>query len=98
MKSTRLTIFSGGSSASSSQSGLPACRPEPAQCAFPGQPPVQRPEVGQGLLRAEPGDERLQRVDRLQLDIVPAADREREAVATQRGPAVGRVGRVRACG
>jgi hypothetical protein len=54
----------------------PAFGPEPARRAIADQLPVQAAQVGQDLVEVEAGQERLQRADRGDLDLVAAPDRE----------------------
>ncbi len=67
-----------------------AGRAEPVQRAVADQPPPEAAEVGQHLVQVLARQERLEQADRRELDVVAAADGEREPVAGQRR--VGRVG------
>ena len=67
-----------------------AGRAEPVQRAVADQAPAEPAEVGEDLVQVLSGQERLEQADRGELDVVAAADGEREPVPGQRG--IGRVG------
>lgn len=64
-------------------------RSEPAQRAVPNQPSGEATEIGERLVDVESDHERLEGADRSELDVVPAPDREGEAVPLELVAGVG---------
>jgi hypothetical protein len=69
---------------------------EPAQLAVARQPAPERAGVGQHRLELEADDQRRERLDRGDLDLGPAPDRERERVPLEPVAGVGAQDHVRA--